>query len=806
MTDLERTNEPYEPSHPTLLAAALLSLWVLVLSLPLWTGKFLGGIYSDQFHSGYAFREWLAHTWRRIGGIPQWNPELFGGMPFVGAMHGDIFYPTSWLRLVLPTGFAMGLGFLVHYVLAGVFVYWLLRLLRVSWSGALTGGFVYQLSGVIGSYVQPGHDGKLFVTTLLPLALVGLIKGMRDAKPSGYGVLALSVGLAILSPHFQMTYYLLIAAGLFALYLTFAESRDRSARERAGHLVIALAAVMIGFGLGMIQLLPFFEYLPYSPRAEGYYGFEGSTSYAIPWSHIPELFVSRFAGTTPDQTYWGPNPLKLHSEYLGLSALALAALGALEKGRRRTVVWISGLGFLFLLICLGSETPFYRVWWTVMPFVKQTRAPGMALFVVAMVVAVLAGIGVDRLHRDRSSRWARGWMVTGAVVAAMAALGVFGFIAESLATGIQMESGQPVAVTAAGAAGAIRLGAASSGVALLLLGALAWAAARAKVRPLVLALAVPLLVSVDLLQNAAPFWKFSDKPQRGLFAADEITDTIRADVLPFRVLDLSDTGLDVYPGSSLMAFDIPQLLGHHGNQLHAFNELLGGKNQWQYLLSSRRLWDLFAVKYLLLPEDVDLSGQLPAYANLDADFETVLTGVDASSGVSANLLVRRAPVRYARVVPAAIRVSEDQAIPTVANARSTLPFDQLVLIDSLASIMPPPVSELPDPLDVRAVFDSWDAGAMEIRLIPPVPRSAFLLVAENFYPGWEATVDGEPAPVARGNASMLTVPLPAGAETVTLRYRSGSYVAGRTLSWISLIVIALTLTGPAVVRRIRARR
>jgi len=105
-------------------------------------------------------------------------------------------------------------------------------------------------------------------------------------------------------------------------------------------------------------VLPFVHYIPFSPRAQGFHGFAGSTSFAIPWSHVPEFVLKHFAGSR--ETYWGPNGLKLHSEYLGLPVVALAALGALAKERRRLVVWVGGLGLLFLLVSLGAGTPFYR--------------------------------------------------------------------------------------------------------------------------------------------------------------------------------------------------------------------------------------------------------------------------------------------------------------------------------------------------------------------------------------------------------------------------------------------------------------
>src|SRR5207247_4331894 len=146
----------------------------------------------------------------------------------------------------------------------------------------------------------------------------------------------------------------------------------------------------------MIQVLPFIHYIPFSPRAQGYYGFAGATSYAIPWNHVPEFFLKGFVGAR--DTYWGSNPLKLHSEYLGLPIIALAALGAAAQPQRRLILWLGGIGLLLLLICLGSGTPFFQLWWSVMPLVKKTRAPGMAFFVVAFVCAVFAGPGAERLE------------------------------------------------------------------------------------------------------------------------------------------------------------------------------------------------------------------------------------------------------------------------------------------------------------------------------------------------------------------------------------------------------------------------
>jgi hypothetical protein len=459
---------------------------------------------------------------------------------------------------------------------------------------------------------------------------------------------------------------------------------------------------------------------------------------------------------------------------------------------------------LFLLICLGSATPFYRVWWTVMPFVKQTRAPGMALFVVALIVAVLAGFGVDRLQRNDGGKWYVPWMALGGAALLLALAGAFGGITESLARGIQSEMARPVADAARRGLGDVRLGAAVSGLGLLLLGAVGWGWSRGKLPAAVVALAVPAIISADLWRNASGFWTYSDAPPESVYGYDRLTDALTAQPLPFRVINLSDTGVDVYPGASLMAFDIPQILGHHGNQLHHFNQLLGGKNVWQYLFASRRLWDLYAVQYVLLPSGVELGGQLPAYSGLEHSFDTVMTDVLTSSGVRANLWARREPVPFARLVPEALKVADAEAIPNVADPRSQLSFDQLVLLDPEASFEPEPVESLPTPLETRVAVESWDAGRIELQIEPSAPEDAYVLVAENYYPDWHAQVDGRDVAVLRGNVSLITVPVPAGARRVSLQFQSNAYANGRLITWISLIVIAGVILVPLAMEKRRA--
>lgn len=81
-------------------------------------------------------------------------------------------------------------------------------------------------------------------------------------------------------------------------------------------------------------------------------------------------------------------------------------------------------------------------------------------------------------------------------------------------------------------------------------------------------------------------------------------------------------------------------------------------------------------------------------------------------------------------------------------------------------------------------------GLTELRV--ETPRDAFLLVSQKLYPGWEAEVDGAPAPLLRGNLAFPVVRVPAGARTVRLVHRPAAFRIGAA---ISLLCLAGALVG-----------
>jgi uncharacterized membrane protein YfhO len=108
---------------------------------------------------------------------------------------------------------------------------------------------------------------------------------------------------------------------------------------------------------------------------------------------------------------------------------------------------------------------------------------------------------------------------------------------------------------------------------------------------------------------------------------------------------------------------------------------------------------------------------------------------------------------------------------------------------------------LPPKADLAVAFEDWKPGEMRMRLGGGTPSAGYVLVSENWDTEWRATVDGRPASVLRGDGTLITVPVPAGARELRVWYDDRVYARGRLVTIVSLLVVALGLVVPLVRRR-----
>ena len=797
-----RRNEQWTPRFAGAWAALVFALCTLALGFPALGGGFLINPRSDQFLAGFPFREFAAASLKAGHGIPLWNPYLFGGMPYVAAMHGDIFYPTFLLRMILPTDVGMTWGLLIHIFLAGFFTYLFLRAWGVGYLPSVIGGVAYLMCGPIAGYVSPGHDGKLFVSALLPLALFFLIRGIRDGRTWAWGGLALTIGGAVLAPHPQLLQYTLLACGAFALYLALAElelpdgSRVRLERRVAvRRLLFALGAVVLGALIGAVQFLPVREYVPFSPRAGGR-DYDYGTSYSLPLEEMINFYLPEFSGIL--DKYWGRNTIHLHSEYLGAASLFLAGLGLTSQRRGFRSFWI-GTFIVSLLWALGGSTPFYHIVYAIVPGTHYFRAPSTMLFLVGFSMAVLTALGAERLLvRGVSFKYAAWWLAAAGAIAFLASVGGLTNMAKVIAyswAGDQLDD----AIASNNAA--LFIGAWRSLLVIALAALIVWMMDRRRLAARAAGWAFVGLLAVDFFSIEKQYFQFSSRASK-LYASDPALDFVRQQPEPGRMLAFPLAQLTtrdvmlLYDGP--MANDVRLATGYHGNEIGRFQHLCGGTPDTRcqpQIVFSPMWWRHENVQYLYTNADT------AAIKQIFTGPVTKLVGpVQDAGGNTVYLYKLPGENPLAWLAPVFVKAPEDQ----IASAMLNPQFDptRVAVLDTNSRIPAQEITAPPPPLSTPVRVTSYAPGVIQLSIDSSPPAGSALIVSENYFPGWTATVDGRSAPIDRVDYNLIGVQLPANAKRVELRFNDPAYQRGKAITLLAIIAsVALLVFGVVTDRR-----
>ncbi|MEX1259148.1 MAG: hypothetical protein WEG36_16245 [Gemmatimonadota bacterium] len=762
---------------------------------------------EDTLTLGYMARDFFANALRTTG-FPLWNPVILGGTPFLDALSGgDSLYPPSLLLLlVMETYRALGWKLVLHVFLAGSFMYLWLRVLRVSRSGALLGGVAYLLAPYFVTLIFPGHDGKIFVTALTPLLFCACEWSWvrRDLVP--LAAIGGVVALVLLTTHFQMAYFLFGATGAYMAFRTVQFWRSDGAGEgkRAlRHFGSFLGFSVLGAGAAGIQLIPAVDYVVESSRrtattvaAEGETGIEYSSSWSLHPEEALSLVVPEFVGNTRAgaawslNTYWGRNAFKLNHEYLGLVALLLAAVAMIGRGAGGTRWFMAGMGGVALLFALGTHTPIWRLFYEVLPGVSLFRAPSIAIFLTGFATATLAAIGFDHgiglVARGEGGRVLRvlgvgaGALALGSALAASGALeSVWDFVFSPELNDVQIQArarAEPFIVRGFFIA-----------TLLATLVLLTWVGVTRGLLKGTFAVALlALLVTVDQLRvdeafvQTLDFAAFSSPDPNLAFLMD------RADFEPpFRVFSMIQGGQDVSPGM----YGLDLAAGHHPNDLARYRELIGMEGSGipeNLAYFHPNVMRILNVRYVIWPD-----GQIGPIEDVDPLNQLVLPDGTVFSSVYPYPGLPRA-----RIVGDAVVVPEAEGVAVILGNHELEydPFRQAVLNEE-------PTFELGGP-EVRGNAQWVERTPNRLLLEVESSGPGLLVLSENWFPAWRATVDGEEVPVLRADHTLRGVPIPGGAHRVEMWYESSVLRGALGVSLVSLFaLLGVAIAGVAWRRR-----
>jgi hypothetical protein len=779
----------------TRLSIGILTAMPLILYAPfLFGGKVLyWGVYLLQFHP---WRQ-LAVEQIRAGHWPLWNPYLGAGTPLAANLQTAAFYPPNAIFLLMPVDRALGWGLALHVVMAGVFTYYLGRTLGLSPFGALASGLAYGLGGfMVARWLFPS---MVYAAAWLPLMLA-LTERVLGARHKGLGtigpacLLAMVIGLQLLAGHAQTSFYSLLIVAAFALMRLVqwrAENREQPLRATLLGAGTLLLAALWGLALAAIQLLPTAELAAHSQRAGKLTDLQFAYELSFwPWRLI-SLLAPDFFGNPARNEYWAYGTYWEEAAYVGILPLMLATLALAawwgsrrteKKGAQPLVPFFALLALVSLVLALGNHTPIFPLLFEYVPGFGLFQAPARLLIGYALGMALLAGIGADTLRITPRTR-----SVLRLVLLAGLGMGLAAILARLALPSVRPTFGNSTA----------RLGftlALSSAVLLLqgrrLWGSRPWRDGRWQA-------AVIALIAADLLLFG---WGLAPGTDASVYREPVATAEFLKTQPSGRVFVAYPYARQVYDeyvslqsfGSTDPAYLQDLRESQHPN-LSAAQHLAGVGNYdpltvgvyrdlWDQLEGARDapptmgeilpLLDLFGARYLI-------SGTTTGPAPLPVIYDN-----------GPSILRNDMAFPEAHVVSEARIVEDVEARLALLLDPSFDPHTEVLLSTpptTVAASLPATSPASPPQPAPPVRREGPDRVVIQVEMT----QAGYLVLADTYYPGWRALVDGQETEILAANHAFRAVALTAGEHTVVFEYAPLSFRLG---AWISLGALLLLVT------------
>ncbi len=388
-----------EPSAIARRWAWALNLLVLLPVLPMVLGRVIPVQHdifiSDLLHNQLPYKAFLGES-LSDGHLPLWMPDVFSGIPYLASIQAaPLFPPHTLLYGLLDPYTALGLTVSLELVIAAVGAWLLARRLGAGHIPALLAGLAFAWSGFMVTHTR--HLNMHASAALLPWLVLAMERLLASAGRRGGVALAVALGLTVLAGHPQILFIACLLLGLRYLAHALPRLRARPWGETAREAAVFAVATGIGLALGAVQLVPTWAYTAQSlGQVEPTWAY--AAAYPCPPGDLLALAWPPLVGAMETWDYSSQQADTIawgNYGYGGILTLALALAALVLLRRRRTVWFWASCLVLSLLLTLGPATPLYRMCWELVPGMKLFRFPTRFLMVAGLALALLGALGLQ---------------------------------------------------------------------------------------------------------------------------------------------------------------------------------------------------------------------------------------------------------------------------------------------------------------------------------------------------------------------------------------------------------------------------
>ena len=749
---------------------------------------------SDYLIGGYPFEKWI----KEQDEMPLWYSHVFGGIPVLGAPVGGPLAPLAQLNEIIQPHIVLTLKFIIFFFIAGLGMYLYLKEIGLSKYSAIIGAVIFQFIGNLATTPAAGHAGRATSIAVFPLMLFFIHSALRSKKLLYFILMAMVTAFAFYEGHFQMTYYALLFIIGYVIYYLISHRKEISKSDLANIFVYGLSAIVLIGLLMAVVWLPVIGGLGTAARGVER-GYAYSTSWSMPPFELIDLFIPTYSGLLDN--YWGFNHFKIHLEYFGFLPLIFAIFTILLFWKKHYVKYYSLKILVILLVALGGYTPFFRIYYTIIPGFRLFRAPALVFFLVSFCFVVLGTIGFENIfvkkHEDKEKEVIRKrfYIIAGILLAIFILTGLIcaggrNSVLESMqrSFGPKFVSlfGPQMAQTKLSSISAnypqfvegIWRGLIFLGVILVMI----YVGIKKKIKPWIFAIAAIAIALIDQLPLMSKYLPSVPNP-KVYYAADDVVNFLKRDQSIYRVFPFQyEHDKDSY----LLYHNIQSAGGYIPNPIQRYQEFIGAGTSVMFtplnLVQYPKFVDILNAKYIIapnLPEDISrYDVQVQRYINEMKGYLSRFNRAFIGQKYSVYL--------NDSVLPRAYIVADYQVLeePEILDTLISPQFNprQTVILEENPGV-PKPKEELPL---CEAKITNYSANKIICKT--ECPYSGFLVLIDNWHPDWQVFVDGEKSKLYQANYTFRAVYLTAGKHEIIFAYISPYFNLGKIISIAALIL------------------
>lgn len=371
---------------------------ILVVAFLILTGFSFGGMpfnhdaqFSDAVTSHLPatihFREALLDGQSLI-----WRDTIMAGQPFAANPLNKTAYPFQVIALLLPATVHLNAMIILHLLIAGWGMWSWTRILGLKSQAAFFAALAYMFAPRMIGHLGAGHLDIVYAMAWLP-HLMGVVYAIFALKQPLYLRLGVIAALVILAD-VRVSLFAFALAGVYAVYCAVNAGGLRHIKLTGSALsAVTFACLTVALFAPLLLLSSYLSRGEISPQEAGVFSLEPL--------HLAATFFPNLVGNVEVLTY------------VGIIVFALAVL-AIIKDFRRHWLWLVVLVFA-IWYALGLNGLLWSTLTQLIPQLTWFRVPSRAWIVVALIIPLLAGYGVDQLVAR--VRVTQRWLVGGVLIA-----------------------------------------------------------------------------------------------------------------------------------------------------------------------------------------------------------------------------------------------------------------------------------------------------------------------------------------------------------------------------------------------------